>query len=365
MANAAYMKWKENLLRSALVQKALVTGQFELTSRCNLDCKMCYVHNLDHCAAKQKELSTSEWKQIFDQAYDLGLLFATLTGGECLLRQDFKDLYLHLWNKRVRVAVLTNGTMINEDHIDFFRKYKPEYIQISLYGSNEEGYLRVTGHRGFEKTLAALRALKSAGIPVKVAVTPSKYIYDDFISILQLCRKEGFQTGFAEMVLMPNREDPDKNDYYLTRDEIVNLSVQRSALYKTLEPLPDTPDPRGTETVIPQGLRCTAGNCLAYITWDGKMVPCAAVISEHAPVVRELGFAQAWEQTKKMAAEILLPVECVGCAYEKVCVRCPMTRSPKRDGHCDPAICDLTRQLVTAGVKKLGAPEPVDPEHGI
>ncbi len=365
MANQGYQQWKRKVLLSARDQRALVSGQFELTGRCNLDCKMCYVPNLDHCAAREKELSTDQWKKIFDQAYDLGMLFATLTGGECLLRPDFRELYLHLWNKRLRVSVLTNGTLLNEDYVNFFRKYKPEYIQISLYGSCEEGYLRVTGHKGFEKTTAAIRSLKESGIPVRVAVTPSKYMKEDYIEILQYCRENNFPYRNAEMLLAPNRDHPDKDDYFLTMEEILDLSLRRSALYKAPEPVDTTPEPMGTKQTPKVGLNCTAGNCVAHVTWDGKMHPCVTAILGPGADVRQLGFAESWERTKQAAAQVLLPVECIGCPYEKVCVRCPMTRSPNRDGHCDPAICHLTRRLVAAGVKKLDQPEEPDPEHGI
>ena len=73
---------------------------------------------------KSRELTTEQWKRIFDEAYDAGMMFATLTGGECLLREDFRELYLHLWNKRVMVTVLTNGYLINDDYVAFFEKYQ-------------------------------------------------------------------------------------------------------------------------------------------------------------------------------------------------------------------------------------------------
>ena len=106
MQRKGYEEWKKQLLTTAKEKKFPISAQFELTGRCNLDCKMCYVHNLDAAICKARELSTEEWKRVFDEALEQELLFATLTGGECLLRTDFKELYLHLWKKDALIALM-------------------------------------------------------------------------------------------------------------------------------------------------------------------------------------------------------------------------------------------------------------------
>lgn len=354
MRSRDYKQIKEDFVKAGKEQKIPVLGHFELTARCNLDCKMCYVHNQDNATALRGELSTEQWKRIFDEAYDCQMLYATLSGGECLLRKDFKELYLHLWNKNIMVTVMTNGTLLNDDYVEFFKTYPPDMIQISLYGSNEDGYLRVTGHKGFEKTVAAITALQTAGIDVRVAVTPNRYMKDDFIDTLKLCKEKGFYTVNTEIMLIPNRDDPTKDDYYLTQEELVSLSIQRAELYKALEPVANTPEPCGCMSQPPtKGLSCNAGNCLATVTWDGKMYPCFNAMLGGFSLL-EMSFAEAWEKTKQAASEVVYGAECVGCPYDKTCPKCPSFRlKDLYSGHCNPTICDITRQLVTAGVKKL------------
>ena len=214
MNEIAYSKWKAQMMAHAKPTRTPICATFELTPRCNLDCKMCYVHNQDSNGLREKELSTETWKRIFDEAYDSGMLFATLTGGECLLRADFKELYLHLWNKRVYMTVFTNGVLLNEEYVKFFKRYKPRKIQISLYGSDEAGYMRVTGHRGFEKTVTAIRRLQEEGIHVEVAITLSSYMKEDYISILRYCKENGFQYKARDFALIGNRSDAGKKDYF-------------------------------------------------------------------------------------------------------------------------------------------------------
>ena len=359
MRNREFAQIKDELVNAAKEQKKPIMGHFELTARCNLDCKMCYVHNQNNAECLRRELSTEQWIRIFDEAYDCEMLYATLSGGECLLRKDFKDLYLYLFHKNVFVTVYTNGTLLNEDYVEFFKSYHPDMIQISLYGSDEDGYLRVTGHTGYEKAISAISALNDAGIDVRVAVTPSAYMKDDFINILRLCKERGFYTQNGEMYLTSNRDDPSKEDYYLTDDEIITLSKQRAELRGALVPQINTPEPWGPMCEAPaMGLTCKAGTCFASVTWDGRMYPCYNAMIGEGPSLLEMSYKEAWEKTVQVASEVVHGAECVGCPYDKTCPKCPSFRlKDLHSGHCNPSICELTRKLVAAGVKKL---KPVD-----
>lgn len=355
MRNNDYAQLKDELVKAAKEQKTPLMGHFELTARCNLDCKMCYVHNQDNAQCLRKELTTEQWKRIFDEAYACEMLYATLSGGECLLRKDFKELYLYLWNKNVFVTVFTNGTLISDDYIEFFKTYPPDMVQISLYGSDEDGYLRVTGHKGFEKAIYAVSALTDAGIDVRVTVTASRYMKDDFINIYRLCKEKMFYAQNNEILLISNRDDASKDDYYLTEEEVISLYKQRAELHNTLIPAECTPMPCGPMCTPPaKGMKCKAGTCFAAITWEGKMYPCYNAMIGEGPSLLEMSYADAWKKTVAAAAEVIHGAECVDCPYDKVCPKCPSFRlKDLYSGQCKPSICEMTRQLVAAGVKKL------------
>lgn len=353
MRNQAYEKWKKQMLLAAREKNVPIVGHFELTARCNLDCKMCFIHGQESNALRDRELSAEEWKRIFDEAYDCGMLFAELTGGECLLRKDFKELYLHLWNKRICVTVMTNGTLINDDFLEFFKKYPPAMVQISLYGSNEEGYLRVTGHRGYEKAVAAVNALTDLKIPVHIAVTPSSYMRDDYINIRRFCKENKYWCNPSEFYLASKRDESQQDNCDLTIGEIVELAKQQALLRHPLTPVEHTPPYGGGGTESPKGTICNAGKCYAAISWEGLMYPCSMLPLGNISV-KEMSYKEAWEQTRKMAREMPLGAECVGCPYDPVCSKCPAMRLTGLDtGHCNPKVCEVTRRLVEAGVKKL------------
>ena len=355
MNEVSFSKWKERMIAAAKPSKTPVCATFELTPRCNLDCKMCYVHNQNSNALRDRELDTETWKRVFDEAYDCGMLFATLTGGECLLREDFKELYLHLWNKNVMITVMTNATMLDADYVEFFKTYTPERIRISLYGSCEDGYLALAGHKGFEKATAAIEALQEAGIDVLASALPNRYMTDDYIETLRLCKERNYPTTLMDVSLTRNRENPEKDDYFLTIDETVDLMVRRDQLYRTVTPCDCVPEPGGDMSAAPEkGMSCNAGNCLVTVTYDGRMFPCGNALIGEGFSLLEMSYAEAWEKTKAVADTVVHGAECVGCPYDKLCPKCPTFRlKDLHSGHCNPEVCELNRRLVAAGVKKL------------
>lgn len=359
MHNKAYETWKTKVKNNGKLKRIPVCGQFELTSRCNLDCKMCYIHNQNSNKLKDRELSTEQFKRIFDEAFDAGMMFVTITGGECLLRPDFKELYMYLWNKRMIITVLTNGILIDDEYVEFFKKYSPDRVQITLYGSSEENYLAVTGHHGFARATESIRKLISAGINVRVTVTPSKYSINDYVATIKYIRDNNFPYGLSEMVLYSKRDDPEADDHYLSVDEIVKLSIEREQLTHEVVPQSITPEPYGICSEPPhKGLRCNAANGLAYVTWEGKMYPCASAMVGNGYSLLEMGFAEAWEKTKVAADQVVNGIECVACPYDALCPKCPTLRlKDLHSGHCNPSVCEMTRKLVAAGVKKLKQPE--------
>lgn len=179
-----------------------VSGVFELTPLCNLDCKMCYVHlNANQIGADERLLTVSEWKKIMRQAVDAGMLYATLTGGECLTYSGFRELYLHLVSMGVQPDILTNGRLLTEDMVAFLAQYPPAVIQASVYGSDEDAYEQVTGHRAFHEVMQGIARAKAAGLNITLAITPNRYMQEDVQALLDLVRGLNMSYTIGEATL--------------------------------------------------------------------------------------------------------------------------------------------------------------------
>lgn len=65
-----------------------LVGNFELTARCNFNCKMCYVHlTAEEQQRRGRELTADQWLAIAEQARSRGMLF--LLSGSHSYRQRF------------------------------------------------------------------------------------------------------------------------------------------------------------------------------------------------------------------------------------------------------------------------------------
>ncbi len=151
-------------------QRKLVDFSLEITARCNLNCRHCYVNRpAGDSEARQVELSREEIGRFADEAVKLGALWCTITGGEPLLRPDFPEIYLDLKRKGLLVSLYTNATLIRNEHAQLFRRYPPRDIEVTLYGASPAVYEAVTRVPGsFDASLRGVERLKLAGIPFRV-----------------------------------------------------------------------------------------------------------------------------------------------------------------------------------------------------
>ena len=163
-----------------------LSGQFELTPLCNFSCKMCYVHLDADQLSGRKVLSTDTWQGLMRQAWEVGMLHASLTGGECLTYPGFDELFLYLQSLGCTVSVLTNGYLLDDRRIAFFRQHKPAAIQITLYGWNNDVYERVTGQPAFDPVIENIRKAMDAGLNVDLTVTPNRYLGEDVLETVRL-----------------------------------------------------------------------------------------------------------------------------------------------------------------------------------
>lgn len=350
--------FQDSIIRKFKDSKLPIYGIFELTGRCNFNCKMCYVHTKSNAEFLQTEKSGDWWIAQIDKAYEKGMLFALLTGGECLLHPDFHRIYSHLREKGVYTRINTNGVLLNSKNIDFLKKNPPLEIQLTVYGSDDSAYKAVTGVSAFKQIDETIRRIKDADLKLKIAVTPNSFAPGETEKIIRYLNE--LQVPYSVNGAMFTPYDDENTQTTLDDvdidEKIRFLKIQSSIDVKAVaeEKLPAV---GGGCKEVKRGIRCSAGRVSFTISNDGYMMPCFSMYHLRVPL-EEVGFDAAWEQMLNIGANYLMPIECEGCAYKKACLPCVVARSGKAgNGHCDPAVCEMTRKLVAAGVKKLEEPQ--------
>jgi len=285
----------------------------EVTYRCNLRCRHCYVDDALK-RGERPELTTDEWRGVLDQLAAAGTLHLLITGGEPLMRPDLVEILEVAAERGFYLALLTNGTLMTAAWIARLRELRPHFVGTSLYGATATTHDMVTRVRGsFGLTIATIRSLVNAGLTVVVQAT----LMADNVSEVAAMRSlvEGLGAVFSLGIsLVP------------TKGCGLGPQTMGATIESAVEHLRDVPsvpvEPRpGGPTV------CQAGRGICAISPDGGVYPCL-LMPLYLGSLRERSFDDIWRQhppeslvhLRALTADDF--VDCKGCAYAPFCTRC-------------------------------------------
>jgi MoaA/NifB/PqqE/SkfB family radical SAM enzyme len=354
------------LYKSAKLNHVPISGQFELTARCNLKCKMCYVcKSLNDKEAIKKERTAAEWISIAKEAREAGMLYLLITGGEVFLRKDFMEIYSEIARLGFHIEIYTNATMITPEIAKALGRIPPSKIGVTLYGASPETYEKVCGNaNGFNLAMRGIDLLLSEGITLWLKTTVIKDNVDDFDKIAEYADKLGIQFGIVSYI-SPRREGCGTcpEDERLSPLELIGFRERADNYFSKKSPQEYVADseiciveeePREIQSKVilssktNDAFDCTAGKCSFWITWDGRMTPCA-LMDEPYTFPFENDFASAWEDVQKQCFLIPVCTECQECSYKEQCMPCP-ARLKIETGFYNksaPYLCELTKGKYT------------------
>lgn len=292
---------------------------FELTPRCNLNCVHCYLN--EHHASK--ELSYDEIIEIIDILYEKEVLFLTFTGGDIFTRRDFLDIYMYAKKKGFIIELYTNGVLIDEKVIEVFKKYPPLLVDISLYGSCEETFHKVTGAKGaFAKVLENIQQLLDAGVRVSMKAPVLNLYYDELPKIKEIAENFGipFRTGFE---IFPSIDNDDSVQQYAVPASD-SLRYEFSEFEKRPRTFGEDYDVEVVDLMKEKPLfRCKLGRASCAIDYEGRMCPCMSFRHVGRRLTRD-NFDEVWSSfsnyPKMKASE---NYRCLQCKAYDFCDICP------------------------------------------
>lgn len=321
----------EYLYRKAASAGMPLSGTFELTPVCNMDCKMCYIRLSRHAQEAIAPLAdAAAWLKLAQAAKDAGMLYLLLTGGEPFLHPQFRQIMEGLHQMGLLISVNSNGTMISEDTVAWLKNCPPVRINISLYGASDETYAALCGNpKGFTQTRNAIRLLKKAGISVKLNCSLTPHNAKDLPAMAAFAKEHGLVLQVATYMFPPVRKNEaltGKNDrfspedaaYYMACADYFTLGKERFLAQEgSLPELSESDD-----TCSGDGIRCRAGKCSFWITWQGVMTPCGMFPEGTGPNVFAMPFSNAWQAVKEQTCRIQLPAQCAACTVKDTCRAC-------------------------------------------
>ncbi len=257
--------------------------QWHFMNSCNLRCAHCYQEGYHY-----QDLPLEELYKIANQITDalkkwnmLGRI--SLTGGEPFLSPHLLELVNYFENSDVisYFNILTNGTLITQQHVDVLKKCKKIHqIQISIDGPIASVHDGVRGAGTFENVKNTIKLLKDNDIEVSFMFTLMRQNKDYAVKVIDFAEECGIDAVTVERVTPCGHSSMSD---ILSKEEIRDIyegvtkranEIQNGLTVRRLRPLWINTAAIDTTCNDKIGGFCPVGFTSLAILWDGTVLPC-------------------------------------------------------------------------------------------
>jgi putative heme d1 biosynthesis radical SAM protein NirJ1 len=362
------------LLQFSDLNRPLVV--WNMTRRCNLRCKHCYIEAEDHDYAN--ELSTDEAKSFIDDLSAMKVPVLLFSGGEPLIRKDIFELGTLAASKGLRPVISSNGTLIDDEIAKKIKAAGFQYVGISIDGAPEthDDFRNKKG--AFAMALKGIRACMDNGVKTGIRFTVNRYNQQDLPRIFEIIEEEKiprfcmYHLVYAgrgqEMMQMDTSAEEKRSilDFVSSKTvELYNNGVETEILttdnhadgiylynkIRAQEPA------HGDEVVrlLQMHGGCSAGTKFANVDSVGNVHPCQFWQDYTVGNVREKPFNQIWNSDDELMVKLRVKHEhvkgkCGECDYKTLCGGCRIrARAVSNDLWAEDPACYLTEEETHKG----------------
>jgi radical SAM protein with 4Fe4S-binding SPASM domain len=300
------------------------TLALELTDNCNEKCIHCY-----QSAHKEKGFlkDLDKIDQMFAEFGELGFLYLTLTGGEPLLHPQFKEICKLAQKNRYLISIKTNGTLIDDDLVHFFKDLKPKTVEISVYSADKEEHDHITQVPGsFDKTMEGLKKLKNGGVKCSV-MTPVLNGIKHWKELFKIMKEIGVPWGCSQNI----------HSSFDERTEVEQFKGTESHYYDFLNFVNDHENQKKLNLENKCFKECGGGISTICVSPDYSVRACIPY-PETAGIYTGGNAKELLEKARDQLKKRFAKLECHQCELVKYCAPCPANlRIVDGIGICDPS----------------------------
>lgn len=333
-ASSDYMRNVNNQLRLVF---------WETTAGCNLECIHC--RRLDVSKELTRDdMTTEEALKFIDELAASSRPILILSGGEPLYRPDIFKIARYAVEKGLKVALATNGTLVDEGKAENIMDAGIERVSISLDGADavtHDNFRKIKG--SFESAIRGLENLKKLGMSVQINCTIARHNVDQFEDIYKLALSLGADAlhifmlvpvGCGVQIADDQMIEPEKYEYVLNKlydkakESKIHIKATCAPHYFRImrerarkEGITISPKTHGMAAMT-KG--CLAGTAVCFVSHKGEVFPCG-----YLPVivgnVKTTNIRDIWNSSAiftNLRDSSLLEGKCGVCEYKKVCEGC-------------------------------------------
>lgn len=226
----------------------------------------------------ERELTTSEWKQILDKCWNAGIPHIIFTGGEPTLRDDLPELIHHAEGLGQVSGLLTDGMRFTD------RSYLETILQTGL------DHMMINFHPNYQQAEEALQNLLKSNIAVVAHLTLTS---DNKSSIFEWIER------FAEIGLKAISLSTISTDLSETLIKLRNRAAEVGLSLVWDLPVPySSMNPINLE-LVREKLIEGAGKAWLYVEPDGDVLPAQGINHTFGNLLRD-PWETVWGQAKNM-----------------------------------------------------------------
>ena len=315
-----------------------------ITNNCNLRCSYC--SHFSSGSDNGTDLSLEEWLLFMEELNQCAVFNVTLSGGEPLIRKDFKEIVDGIIKNHMRFSILSNGTLLDDELAGYLKSTgRCDSFQISIDGPGPDEHDVFRGKGSFEKALRGLKILMKHDIPATVRVTVHKHNVKQLDKIAELLLEDiglrGFSTNSASYfgLCRQNSADISLNidEYSYAMEKLLELNRKYNGrIGAQAGPLSSAYHWIKMEESIKNGIkshpRCgkltSCGGVFSKmaINPDGTMTPCSQLSHIKMGRINRDSLKNVWQnhpELKRLRERRDIPLDsfefCKGCKYISYC----------------------------------------------
>ena len=257
---------------------------WEITTRCNLRCKHCYLHD-DLAGTHEKpagELTTEQCLHIVDQLNEARVFTVEVVGGEPFVRTDIMTILKYMGKMKFWTTVDTNCTLIDENTACELAETGIRRLIVSLEAPDAEINDKIRGKGSHKKIVEGINHLRNYRVPFRIQMTVNKTNYSEVEQMVEFCSR----IGAEDVSIIPHTDCPSTNPFssslMLNRDEYFSVARKVAELRKKYKNYISSDfdtalgflSPESKKTQDTRLIRCNLGAAELTILYNGEVVPC-------------------------------------------------------------------------------------------
>lgn len=288
---------------AARLAVALATGggfpfsaTFILTHRCNFQCAYCNIP-----AAAGREMTTDEFCRALDELKEAGLVRASFSGGEALLRRDALSIIKHARGIGLMTSLNSNAWM-TERHMDVLAE-NLDLLVISLDGPEPVHDLTRRRRGSYARVVSALAAARQRGLAtatITVLTRENLHVMDEVLTLAeQLGFYAYFQPAYEDCFDHGKGVDPAITGRIF--QDIASLLLEAKEGGRPVGASRGYVERLRGGPVFGDCKRCSAGRFWGTVLPDGLVIPCHLQANSGERFLNglEVGFAAAFRGMRR------------------------------------------------------------------